>query len=105
MISLINIKNTNDYTLYIGRENSFYNLERSKWANPFLLKEDTVENRKIIAEQYKEYVLNNKDLMSSLHELENQTLACFCFPKLCHGNVLIQLYYENRLNNLLADCV
>lgn len=30
-------------------------------------------------------------LLNSLHELKGKTLACFCAPKACHGDVLLEL--------------
>jgi len=29
--------------------------------------------------------------MASLHELKGKRLGCFCKPKLCHGDVLVEL--------------
>ena len=99
MTKLINIKSGEKYDIYIGRG--------SKWGNPFThiktfnTKADyIVESRNIAIEKYKEYILNNEDLLNSLHELKDKTLGCFCFPKPCHGNILIELLKEQNTNSI-----
>ena len=69
------------YDIYIGRP--------SKWGNPFSVGKDG--NRKEVIKKYKKYVLENKKLMNSLHELEGKVLGCWCKPKACHGDVLVKL--------------
>lgn len=67
--------------IYIGRP--------SKWGNPFEIGKDGTRSE-VIA-KYEDYVLNNKELMDSLHELEGKILGCWCHPKPCHGDVLVKL--------------
>ena len=76
--------------IYIGRNLSFYvkGATKSKWANPYSVKK---YGREECLKKYKEYVLNNKELMSSLHELEGGVLGCWCHPEPCHGDILIAL--------------
>jgi hypothetical protein len=76
--------------VYIGRENKWLNLPRSKWANPFVLEREA--DRDAVLERYRQYVLSQPDLMAALPELHGKTLACYCAPKRCHGEVLIELY-------------
>lgn len=73
--------NKEPYDIYIGRP--------SKWGNPF--KEGKDGSRKEVIEKYKKYVLSNQDLMNSLDELEGKVLGCWCKPKACHGDVLVEL--------------
>ena len=70
-----------DYDIYIGRP--------SRWGNPFEIGKDGT--RKEVIEKYEKYILSNKDLMSSLSELEGKILGCWCKPKACHGDVLVKL--------------
>jgi hypothetical protein len=35
--------------------------------------------------------------MQSLDELEGKTLGCFCKPKPCHGDVLLELLSQKKL--------
>jgi len=72
------------YDIYIGRP--------SKWGNPYKIGRDGT--RKECLEKYKEYVLSNAFLMGCLHELKNKTLGCWCKPKACHGDVLIEIIKE-----------
>jgi hypothetical protein len=69
------------YDIYIGRP--------SKWGNPF--REGKDGTRKEVIDKYRKYILSNKELMNSLHELEGKVLGCWCKPKACHGDVLVEL--------------
>ncbi|MFW6242770.1 MAG: DUF4326 domain-containing protein [bacterium] len=74
-----------NYDIYIGRG--------SKWGNPFKIGVDG--NRDEVIEKYKNYILDNSNLLSQLHELEGKVLGCWCKPKRCHGDVLKELV-ENK---------
>ena len=89
------------YDIYIGRG--------SKWGNPFTTNKDKetlaseiVETSEEAISKYKEYVLNTPDLMQSLDELEGKTLGCFCKPKPCHGDVLLELLSQKKLKGFFA---
>ena len=69
------------YDVYIGRP--------SKWGNPFTIGKDGT--REEVIQKYREYLLANKELMKSLPELKDKTLGCWCKPKACHGDVLIEM--------------
>jgi len=70
------------YDVYIGRG--------SKWGNPFVIGQDG--NRQEVIEKYRQYILNKPKLLKCLPELADKTLGCFCKPKTCHGDVLVELY-------------
>ncbi len=70
-----------NYDIYIGRP--------SKWGNPF--REGKDGTRKEVINKYRKYILSNKDLMNSLGELEGKILGCWCKPKACHGDILVEL--------------
>lgn len=38
--------------------------------------------------------------MASLHELDGKTLACWCKPHACHGDVLAKVRLEQVLSSL-----
>jgi hypothetical protein len=63
---------------------------RSKWANPYSVK------RYGRAEALKRYErdVRNGPLWDELPELEGKTLACWCKPEPCHGDVLLRLIEE-----------
>lgn len=96
-MKVVNLKN-DFYDLYIGRENKTYGLKCSKWANPYNLKDYSIEES---LKLYEEYV-RKSDLYNSLDELKDKTLGCWCKPKKCHGDVLISLYNEKLLNSLIT---
>jgi hypothetical protein len=71
---------------------------RSKWGNPFSHKKGTlakyiVKNRKEAIESYKNWLLNGegKYLLNDIHELSGKILGCWCKPKSCHGDVLVEI--------------
>jgi hypothetical protein len=72
------------------------------WGNPYSHKEGTLalyktKTRKESIEKYREYILNNEELLKRLPELENKVLGCWCKPKSCHGDVLVELL-ERKVN-------
>jgi len=70
------------YDVYIGRG--------SKWGNPYIIGRDG--DREEVIEKYRQYiVMRRKDLLNSLEEIKGKRLGCWCAPKKCHGNVLIDL--------------
>lgn len=70
-----------DYDIYIGRP--------SKWGNPFKITED--QNREVVINKYKEWLLNQPDLLKNIGELKGKVLGCWCKPKICHGDILAEL--------------
>ena len=75
------------YDVYIGRG--------SKWGNKFVIGKDG--NREEVIRKYREWIMQNKELLNSLHELKGKKLGCFCKPQACHGDVLAELV--NNLNS------
>lgn len=97
MTKLVNMKNE-PYDIYIGRG--------SKWGCPYTIIKDRptlakeiVDSKEEALSKYKEYVLGNQELMDSLDELEGKTLGCFCKPKKCHGDILLELLTMKKLQN------
>ena len=78
------------YDVYIGRSSDPI---LGKWGNPFSHKDGTlaefkVKDRKEAIEKYEQYLLGNKELMNSIHELRGKVLGCWCRPLSCHGDIL-----------------
>ena len=67
--------------VYIGRG--------SKWGNPYHIGRDGTRNA--VCDKYETYLLGNKVLMNSLHELRGKDLVCSCAPERCHGDTLLRL--------------
>jgi hypothetical protein len=85
------------YDVYIGRP--------SKWSNPYthLPLELThakyqVNTRQESIDSYREWITNGegKHLLEDLHELDGKILGCWCSPKSCHGDVLVELINEMK---------
>ena len=75
------------YDVYIGRP--------SKWGNPYSIGKDGTRAEVIV--KYREYVLRHTKLLNLLPELKGKVLGCWCKPKPCHGDVLISLLKEERI--------
>lgn len=76
----------NDNSVYIGRP--------TKWGNPFPIEDG---DREECLRKYKEYLYNNTELMEQAkNELVGKDLVCFCAPKLCHGDVLLEVANESK---------
>lgn len=55
-----------------------------------------VATREEAVERYREWILTQPELLNSLHELEGKVLCCYCKPKACHGDVLIELIEKRK---------
>ena len=83
------------YDVYIGRP--------GPWGNPFEIGKDGT--RAEVIEKYRIYLLANTELLSNLSELNGKTLGCWCKPKACHGDVLVELLeveQQKQIQQLLS---
>jgi hypothetical protein len=80
--------------VYIGRGQHAgkEHFPRSKWANPHSVKR---HGRAEALARY-ERMVRNGPLWDELPELEGKTLACWCKPERCHGDVLLRLVEERK---------
>jgi hypothetical protein len=69
------------YDVYIGRP--------SKWGNPYSIGKDG--NRTEVIEKFRAYILGRPDLLRDLPDLKGLRLGCWCSPRPCHGDVLMEL--------------
>lgn len=53
--------------------------------------EFAVETREQAVEAYREWVMNQPEIMAKIPSLKGKTLCCFCAPLPCHGDVLAKL--------------
>ena len=98
--------NKDSFDVNIGRP--------SIWGNPYThiadrdtLAEFIVGTRDEAISKYREYLINNEELMGKLHELEGKTLGCWCvkdsndypIPYVCHGQVIIELLNQRKLQD------
>ena len=79
------------YDIYIGRP--------SKWGNPFSIGQNyqgRVMTREDVVRAYKDWLLHSdkgQELFKAIKELKGKILGCWCYPEMCHGDVLA--YYAN----------
>ncbi len=87
-----------EYDVYIGRGRCPKTRTWSRWGNPFKIGVDGT--RAQVIEKYREYILNNVELLVALEELRGKRLGCWCVDepvdhirehKQCHGEVLLEL--------------
>jgi hypothetical protein len=78
------------YDVYIGRP--------SDWGNPFTHIKDRstkaefiVRNREEAISKYRAWLISQPEMLKKLEELRGKTLGCWCKPKSCHGDVIIEL--------------
>jgi len=67
--------------VYIGRG--------SKWGNPFVIGKDGTRDQ--VIEKYAHWIFTQPDLLAALVEIKDRDLVCFCSPKPCHGQILMEM--------------
>ena len=79
--------------VYIGDGSGYAKEKRSVWHNPYNIKKHKITRERAVAE-YREYLFRSPELLSRIDELRGKLLVCWCYPKPCHGNVLIEFLNE-----------
>lgn len=91
--TVVNIR-THKYDVYIGRAG---HCQDGCFGNPFSAVRDGGRDRAI--ELYREYFYNrlrvDQDFARRIRELKGKKLGCFCKPKACHGDVIVE-YLDDR---------
>ncbi|MFJ5533270.1 DUF4326 domain-containing protein [Streptomyces sp. NPDC093261] len=82
--------------VYIGRRlvRGGWDLPQHPLFNPFQI--DTAKKkhdgtRAEVMAKYREYLMARPDLLAQVPELRGRTLACWCAPELCHGDILAEV--------------
>lgn len=69
-------------SVYIGRP--------SQWGNPFVIGKDG--DRDDVIAKFRAWLHGQPELLASVkRDLCGKDLVCFCAPKSCHGDVLIEV--------------
>lgn len=68
------------YDVYIGRP--------SIWGNPFVIGRDGTRDE--VIRKYKQWLEGQPDLVKRTSELRGKRLGCFCAPRPCHGDILVE---------------
>lgn len=75
------------FDVYIGRP--------SFWGNPFQV--GVYGTRERCIQAYREMILRDARLVEKARkELRGKTLGCWCSPKPCHGDVLLEIANEEE---------
>jgi len=89
------------YDVYIGRGHD------SQWGNPFTHIQDRstkaqfiVKTREEAIAKYREWLLAQPELMNKILDLDSKVLGCWCKPKSCHGDVIIEVINKLKSNQL-----
>jgi hypothetical protein len=95
MTTVVNVRDGVPYDVYIGRRvyRGKYRLDESKWANPYRLRRGAslAERLAAIARYRDEHLPAHPELGAAVPELHDKTIACWCAPLPCHGDVLAEL--------------
>lgn len=83
--------------VYIGRKSG--SLPESLFANPYPVAE---HGRDRAIAMYRGYVLASPHIMRAIPKLTGKILVCFCKPRACHGDVLVDLW-NKRTNHGMGD--
>lgn len=89
------LENCPDDVIYIGRRFTMggWNLKESPFCNPSAITKDLPREEAI--EKYRVHITDkiekNYSLKEALMSYKGKKLACWCFPKQCHGNILCEI--------------
>lgn len=83
--TVVNIKNGDQYDVYIGRP--------SIWGNPFLMSLRPSGRERAI-KAYESYLRERPWLVAMIPTLKGLRLGCYCAPLPCHGDILARLADE-----------
>ncbi len=100
---IFHIKQAPATALYCGRVNKTYNVEQSKWANPYVIGKDG--DRTDVIEKHRLWINSQPDLLQDLPELRGQVLSCWChYPsENCHCATLIELSESRHIRNWFSN--
>lgn len=93
------ILNAKDVGTFV--ENSVYCGRPSKFGNPFIKGVDG--NRKEVIQKHKEWFLSNDSLkVAAKRELKGKNLICWCAPKSCHCDIILEIANQEDLTNFFV---
>ena len=84
MLRVVNIRDEEaaDNGVYIGRP--------SRFGNPFVIGKDGTRDE--VVDRYRAWLCDQPDLVATVkRELRGKNLNCWCAPRRCHGDVLLEI--------------
>jgi len=83
-MKVVNLRKEN-YTHYIGRGSLF--------GNPYKIGKDGT--RKEVINKYEKWIRKQPKILEAIYYLpESAILGCYCNPKACHGDIIVQIWKE-----------
>lgn len=86
---VVNKNNNEWYDVYIGRG--------SKFGNPYEIGKDG--SREEVIEKYREWFMKKikkERFRKEVLKLKGKKLGCYCSPKPCHGDVIVEWLEESK---------
>ncbi|GHK04116.1 DUF4326 domain-containing protein [Streptomyces sp. NPDC003753] len=82
--------------VYVGRRltRGGWDLPQHPLYNPFQIdtpKKKHDGTREEVMAKYRDHLMGRPDLLALVPELRGKTLACWCAPELCHGDILAEV--------------
>jgi hypothetical protein len=82
--SVVNLHHSK-FDVYIGRDG-----ENLGWGNPYRIGRHGT--RKEVLEKYRKYLMAQPELIErAKRTLKGKILGCYCKPKACHGDILVEV--------------
>ncbi len=102
-LRIFHIKQAPANALYCGRVNKTYNVEQSKWANPYVIGKDG--DRAAVIEKHRLWINSQPELLAALPELKDKVLSCWCDVRkeACHCETLIELSESRHIRNWFSN--
>lgn len=78
------------------------------WGNPIVLRREI--DREMVLAQYEAWLKTADHILDRIDELRGKTVVCHCFPRLCHGMILLEVAHMSpearaRWRTSLLSCL
>jgi hypothetical protein len=97
---LVNIYYKKPYDVYIGRAGKG---QDGYFGNPIELKGDRVKCINDYKVYFNKRIVEDPEFKQRIEGLKGKTLGCFCYPKLCHGMVIIEYLEGVSIEQQMKD--
>lgn len=87
----MNDRSANPRVVHLKAEPYDVRIDRqTAWGNPFIIGKDG--DRDQVIAKYREWIMSNPHMVENAKRLlRGKTLGCWCAPKACHGDVLLEI--------------
>lgn len=70
------------------------------YGNPFIIGVDG--DRDEVCKKYKDLLESSPELQELVMKLEGKLLGCWCKPKKCHGDIIVEFINKNKMKELFS---